>query len=56
MPRGTRSRLECDAGAGNQRRVRSLKKRVDANGAGKPLSRAYARGLEPMRLISIEIV
>ena len=42
MPRGTRSRLECDMGAGNQCRIGRLKERVDPYCAGKPVCRTFA--------------
>jgi len=42
MPGGARSRLKCDAGAGNKRWIGCLKKRVNAYGACKPLCRTFA--------------
>jgi hypothetical protein len=45
MPGGTRRRFKGDAGAGNKRRVRCLKERVNAYSAGKPVCRTFARGL-----------
>ena len=37
VPRGSRTRLERDAGAETQGRIRRLKQRIDANGAGEPV-------------------
>ena len=37
MPRCTRARLKGDAGSGNQRRVRCLKKRVNPYRTRKPI-------------------
>jgi hypothetical protein len=42
MPGSTRSRLKCDAGTGNKRRVGCLKKRVNTDSAGKPICRTFA--------------
>ncbi len=42
VPRGTRARLEGNAGAGNPRRIGRLKQRIDANGSGKPVCRTSA--------------
>ena len=41
VPGGAGAGLECDAGAGNQRRVRSCEQRVDANGSGEPVRGAF---------------
>src|ERR1700733_6175728 len=42
MPGSTRSGLKGDAGASNARRVGRLKKRVNADSAGKPVCRTFA--------------
>ena len=40
MPRSPRTRLESDAGALNQRRIRRLKQRIDTDRAGEPIRRS----------------
>jgi len=42
VPCGPRSRLKCDAGTSNKRRVGCLKERVNADRAGKPVCGTFA--------------
>jgi hypothetical protein len=53
MPRGPGTRLERDAGALNQCRIRRLKKRIDPYRAREPLRRPLLEGCEPTLLISM---
>jgi hypothetical protein len=43
VPGGASSGFECDVSSGNERRIRSGEKWVDANGSGEPVRGAYRR-------------
>jgi hypothetical protein len=55
MPGGARARLERHVRAADTRRFRSLKKRVDADRAGKILGRSFARRLRSAAFDEITI-
>jgi hypothetical protein len=41
VPGGASSGFECDVSSGNERRIRSGEKWVDANGSGEPVRRPF---------------
>ena len=45
VPSSSRTRLKCNAGALNKRRIGCLKKGIDANGTSEPLLWAFRRWL-----------